>query len=80
MTMGFKLQSFFKNSTYNYIPQIYYETANLQNIDNPSYYKLIKDFGKKTGVYCLLNTSLNIHGHQCVVVLMMLFLHWKILN
>ena len=30
--------------------------------NNPKYYDLINDFGKLTGVYCLLNTSLNIHG------------------
>lgn len=30
--------------------------------DNESYYKLIKTFGKLTGKYALLNTSLNFHG------------------
>ena len=65
MTMGFKTTKLFQKIAPATIhpadlttrPQI------LQNIDNPSYYKLIKDFGKKTGVYCLLNTSLNIHGY-----------------
>lgn len=34
----------------------------LERKNNPKYYDLINDFGKRTGVYCLLNTSLNIHG------------------
>ncbi len=33
---------------------------------NQKYYKLINDFGKKTGVYSLLNTSLNLHGYPMV--------------
>ncbi len=35
----------------------------LERKSNPDYYDLINDFGKSTGVYCLLNTSLNIHGY-----------------
>ena len=30
--------------------------------DNRSYYQLIERFGERTGIYSLLNTSLNIHG------------------
>ena len=33
---------------------------------NHKYYNLINDFGKKTGIYSLLNTSLNLHGHPMV--------------
>lgn len=33
---------------------------------NKNYYDLINAFGKITGVYCLLNTSLNIHGYPLV--------------
>ena len=38
----------------------------LERKHNPKYYDLIKEFGKKTGVYSLLNTSLNIHGYPMV--------------
>ena len=38
----------------------------LERKKNPKYYDLINDFGKATGVYCLLNTSLNIHGYPMV--------------
>ena len=31
--------------------------------DNPSYYELIENFGKKTNNFALLNTSLNFHGY-----------------
>ncbi len=33
---------------------------------NPEYYRLIKKFGDLTGVYALLNTSFNLHGHPIV--------------
>ena len=33
---------------------------------NPSYEDLIKKFGKKSGVYGLLNTSFNLHGYPIV--------------
>ncbi len=35
----------------------------LERKNNYAYYDLINDFGRSTGVYCLLNTSLNIHGY-----------------
>ena len=38
----------------------------LKNKDNPFYYKLISRFGKKSGVYSLLNTSLNTHGNPII--------------
>ncbi len=38
----------------------------LEKKHNPSYYNLIEEFGKKTNVYCLLNTSLNLHGYPMV--------------
>jgi len=34
--------------------------------DNNNYYDLIDKFGKKTGVYALLNTSFNLHGYPLV--------------
>jgi carbamoyltransferase len=33
---------------------------------NPRYFNLIKEFGKKTGVYVLLNTSFNLKGEPIV--------------
>ena len=33
---------------------------------NPKYYELISHFGEITGVYALLNTSLNHHGKPIV--------------
>ena len=30
--------------------------------DNANYYELIEEFGNSTGIYSLLNTSLNVHG------------------
>ncbi len=33
---------------------------------NPRYYALIKEFGKRTGVDCILNTSFNIRGEPIV--------------
>lgn len=38
----------------------------LEKKHNPGYYNLIEEFGKKTNVYCLLNTSLNLHGYPMV--------------
>lgn len=65
MTMGFKTTKFFQKSAPATLhpadmttrPQI------LEKKHNKTYYDLINDFGKATGVYCLLNTSLNIHGY-----------------
>ena len=37
----------------------------LKNI-NPEYENLINEFGKKSGIYGLLNTSFNIHGKPLV--------------
>ena len=34
--------------------------------DNPEYYRLIKEFEKKTGRGVLLNTSFNLHGYPIV--------------
>ena len=34
--------------------------------DNPEYYDLVKEFGKISGTYGLLNTSFNIHGKPIV--------------
>jgi len=33
---------------------------------NPSYYELIRQFGKLTGIDCVLNTSFNIRGEPIV--------------
>lgn len=44
-------------------------TSRVQTVskeDNPGYYKLIKEFYKKTGCPMVLNTSLNIKGHPIV--------------
>ena len=65
MTMGFKTTKLFQKIAPATIhpadmttrPQI------LERKKNNDYYDLINDFGKKTGVYCLLNTSMNIHGY-----------------
>ncbi len=38
----------------------------LNKEDNKEYYDLIKEFGKVSGVYSLLNTSFNIHGMPIV--------------
>ena len=64
MCVAFKTTNYFQNiapatlhpSDLTTRPQI------LERTHNPKYYDLIKDFGLKTGAYCLLNTSLNIHG------------------
>tara|TARA_A100001015_G_scaffold307737_1_gene404121 strand:+ start:668 stop:2479 length:1812 start_codon:yes stop_codon:yes gene_type:complete len=68
MTIAFETTNLFQKSAPATIhpadkttrPQI------LQKIHNVKYYKLVEDFGKKTGVYCLLNTSLNLHGYPMV--------------
>ena len=44
-------------------PQVVTEQA------NPSYYRLLKEFEKRTGVGAVLNTSLNIHGYPLVATL-----------
>lgn len=44
-------------------------SARLQTVfeeTNPRYYKLIKAFGDKTGIYVLLNTSFNLKGEPIV--------------
>jgi len=41
-------------------PQVVTETA------NPAYYRLLKEFEKRTGVGGVLNTSLNLHGYPLV--------------
>ena len=44
-------------------------TSRVQTVseeDNPNFYKLIKEFYKKTGCPMLLNTSLNIKGMPIV--------------
>ena len=33
---------------------------------NPRYYRLIKEFGRITGVGCVLNTSFNIRGEPII--------------
>ena len=38
----------------------------VSKLDNPGYYKLIKEFYKKTGCPMVLNTSLNIKGQPIV--------------
>ena len=38
----------------------------LSRRDNYFYYDLINKFGKKSGIYALLNTSLNTHGNPIV--------------
>ena len=38
----------------------------VSEIDNPSYYRILKSFKERTGVGALLNTSLNIHGRPIV--------------
>ena len=44
-------------------------SARVQTVDevqNPRYYKLIKAFGKKTGIEVLINTSFNVRGEPIV--------------
>ncbi len=44
-------------------------SARLQTVDstnNPRFYKLIKNFGDKTGCYVLINTSFNVRGEPIV--------------
>jgi carbamoyltransferase len=44
-------------------------TGRIQSVskeDNPRYHELIKNFGRITGVYCILNTSFNIQGQPIV--------------
>lgn len=38
----------------------------LHDQDNPSYYALIKAFGRIAGIECLMNTSFNLHGDAIV--------------
>ena len=38
----------------------------LRKKDNPFYYNIINEFGKKSGIYSLLNTSLNTHGNPII--------------
>ena len=38
----------------------------LERNQNNFYYDLIKRFGKKSGIYALLNTSLNTHGNPII--------------
>jgi carbamoyltransferase len=38
----------------------------IKRSDNPLYYDIIKNFGKKTGVYVLMNTSFNLKGEPIV--------------
>jgi len=38
----------------------------LTNFMNYDFYNLIKNFGKLSGIYALLNTSFNLHGHPLV--------------
>ena len=38
----------------------------LEEEHNPSYYSLIKNFEKQTGISALLNTSFNLHGYPIV--------------
>ncbi len=40
------------------------QTVNEQQ--NPLFYSLIKEYGKRTGVFCLINTSLNVMGDPIV--------------
>lgn len=54
-----------------YLPAITHVdgTARIQTVrreDNPRYYRLLTAFGKRTGVYVLLNTSFNIAGEPIV--------------
>lgn len=68
MTIAFETTDFFQKNAPATIhpadkttrPQI------LKKKHNYRYYKLVEDFGKETGVYCLLNTSLNLHGYPMV--------------
>jgi len=68
MTKAFNITTHFKNIAPATIhpadlttrPQL------LEKKHNSSYYNLIEEFGKKTNVYCLLNTSLNLHGYPMV--------------
>jgi carbamoyltransferase len=44
-------------------------TARVQTVtptSNPLYYRLIEEFGRRTGVPCVLNTSFNIRGEPIV--------------
>lgn len=68
MTMAFDTTDFFSENASATIhpgdntcrPQI------LKEQQNSLYYDLIKKFGDKSGIYCLLNTSLNLHGMPIV--------------
>jgi carbamoyltransferase len=63
---------------YNTLPHRLKDLAAITHVDggarvqtvsasqNPRYYKLIKEFGKRTGVDCILNTSFNIRGEPIV--------------
>ena len=68
MTMAFDLKPGFENS----IPAATHpadKTIRPQMLceeDNPGYYNLLKAFGRKTGMECLLNTSFNLHGDAIV--------------
>jgi carbamoyltransferase len=68
MTMAFDLQSEFKNS----IPAATHpadKTVRPQMLRpeaNPGYHELIKAFGKRSGIECLMNTSFNLHGEPIV--------------
>lgn len=47
-------------------------TSRMQTVrstQNPRFYELLKCFGDKSGIYCLLNTSLNIMGEPIVETL-----------
>jgi carbamoyltransferase len=44
-------------------------TSRMQTVrkgQNPLFHRLIEEFGKQTGLYCLLNTSLNVMGEPIV--------------
>jgi carbamoyltransferase len=68
MTMAFDLASEFQTS----IPAATHpgdrtvRPQMLRREDNPGYYDLLKAFGRRTGLECLLNTSFNLHGEAIV--------------
>jgi carbamoyltransferase len=72
MTSPFMLRALFtREDKRDVVPAITHEdgTARVQTVSrtsNPLYYRLIEEFGRRTGVPCVLNTSFNVRGEPIV--------------